>query len=109
MQVLDILADAVAKKHQAELTTKTFDLSNPELPPDPDSTVTATPVDRVWEHGFNPLAGGFQARPLTADDDQFGSEYFQTFDQWVEILPTDQVVPVVVEYNPKTGRMKDLP
>jgi hypothetical protein len=109
VQVLDILADAVAKKHQAELTTKTFDLSNPELPPDPDSTVTATPVDRVWEHGFNPLAGGFQARPLTADDDQFGSEYFQTFDQWVEILPTDQVVPVVVEYNPKTGRMKDLP
>jgi len=26
------------------------------------------------------------------------------FDQWVEVVPTDQVVPVEVAYNPKTGR-----
>jgi hypothetical protein len=106
VEVLDLLADSVAKKHQEELTTKAFDLTDPQLPHDPESTVTATPVDRVWEHGFNPLAGGFQARPLTSEDDQFGSQNFQTFDQWVEILPTDQVVPVVVEYDPKTGRLK---
>ncbi len=107
VDVLDFLAESVAKKHLEELTTKAFDLSDPKLPHDPDSTVTATPVDRVWEHGFNPLSGGFQARPLTAQDDPNGSENFQTFDQWVEILPTDQVVPVVVEYDPKTGRLKD--
>jgi hypothetical protein len=107
VEVLDFLADSVAKKHVEELTTKAFDLSDPTLPHDPDTTVTATPVDRVWEHGFNPLSGGFQARPLDAEDDPNGSENFQTFDQWVEILPTDQVVPVVVEYDPKTGRLKE--
>jgi hypothetical protein len=107
LSVLEMLADSVAKKHVEEMTTKAFDLSDPQLPQDPDSTVTATPVDRVWEHGFNPLSGGFQARPLTDDEDPNGSSNFQTFDQWVEILPTDQVVPVVVAYDPKTGRLKD--
>jgi hypothetical protein len=107
MEVLDLLAESVAKKHVEELTTKAFDLSDPQLPHDPDTTVTATPVDRVWEHGFNPLLGGFQARPLSSQDDPNGSENFQIFDQWVEILPTDQVVPVVVEYDAKTGRLKD--
>jgi hypothetical protein len=29
---------------------------------------------------------------------------FQVFDQWVEVVPTDQVVPVEVSYDPKTGR-----
>jgi hypothetical protein len=29
---------------------------------------------------------------------------FEVFDQWIEVLPTDQVVPVVVTYDPKTGR-----
>ncbi|MFZ6759361.1 hypothetical protein ACO0K9_19315 [Undibacterium sp. Ji50W] len=104
VEVLNILAESVAAKHVESLTTKPFDLSDPQLPHDPDSTVTTTPVDRVWEHGFNPLKDGFQARPL-ADAD--GSENFATFDQWVEILPTDQVVPVVVEYDPRTGRLKD--
>ena len=28
----------------------------------------------------------------------------ENFDQWIEILPTDQVVPVEVSYYPKTGR-----
>jgi len=107
VDVLDYLAETVAKKHEESLTTKSFDLSDPKLPHDPESTITATPVDRVWEHGFNPLAGGFHARPLSSGDDQNGSENFQIFDQWVEILPTDQVVPVVVDYNPKTGRLKD--
>jgi hypothetical protein len=30
--------------------------------------------------------------------------HYEVFDQWLEILPTDQVVPVAVEYDPKTGR-----
>jgi hypothetical protein len=28
----------------------------------------------------------------------------EVFDQWIEVLPTDQVVPVEVKYDPKTGR-----
>jgi len=52
------------------------------------------PTDKVYEHGFDPLAGGFKAQ---------GGEPFEVFDQWVEVVPTDQIVPVPVEYDPKTG------
>jgi hypothetical protein len=57
--------------------------------------VHSTPVDRVYEHGFYPLQGGFKA---TVSDD------FEVFDQWIEIVPTDQVAAVEVKYDPKTGR-----
>jgi hypothetical protein len=50
-------------------------------------------TEMVFETGFDPLEGGF--RPAAA---------YQVFDQWVEVLPTDQVVAVEVEYNPKTGQ-----
>jgi hypothetical protein len=50
-------------------------------------------TEEVFETGFNPLAGGF--RP---------ADPYQIFDQWVEVLPTDQVVAVQVEYDPKTGQ-----
>ncbi|PSB41358.1 hypothetical protein C7B80_30970 [Cyanosarcina cf. burmensis CCALA 770] len=58
------------------------------------------PTDKVYERGFNPL-GGFKAQ---------SSEAFEIFDQWVEVVPTDQIVPVEVEYDPKTGlqRQKDV-
>jgi hypothetical protein len=52
------------------------------------------PLDKVYDHGFNPLAGGFQATP---------SNQFEVFDQWVEVLPTDQLVAVPVQYDPITG------
>jgi hypothetical protein len=54
------------------------------------------PTEKVFEHGFSPLQGGFKAT---------GSEPFEVFDQWVEVLPTDQVVAVEVQYDPKTGRL----
>jgi hypothetical protein len=92
-EVLDILATRVAEKHQA--STETAEFPDPGAPMDPDSTVTATPIDRVYEHGFYPLQGGFRSKAL--DD-------FEVFDQWVEIVPTDQVAAVVVEYDPITGR-----
>jgi hypothetical protein len=47
------------------------------------------------EHGFYPLKGGFRA---------VVSENFEICDQWIEVLPTDQVGPVPVKYDPKTGR-----
>ncbi|MFK0250140.1 hypothetical protein ACIQUM_36025 [Amycolatopsis azurea] len=89
-EVLAILAARVAAKHREGITTKGF-----TDPLDDRSTVRATPVDRVYEHGFNPLPNGFRSNT---------TENFELFDQWVEILPTDQVVAVPVRYDPKTGR-----
>jgi hypothetical protein len=43
--------------------------------------------EKVYEKGFDPLEGGFEVRP------------FDVFDQWTEVLPTDQVV--AVDYVPK--------
>ena len=62
---------------------------------DDDNRVSATPVERVFEHGFYPLQGGFKAKTEDA---------FEVCSQWIEVLPTDQVVPVAVAYDPKTGR-----
>jgi hypothetical protein len=55
--------------------------------------------DRVFEHGFDPLSGGVRidANPTMP---------YEVFDQWTEILPTDQVVAVPVDYDPKTGLQK---
>ncbi|MFG1949386.1 hypothetical protein [Nonomuraea sp. NPDC048826] len=50
-------------------------------------------AEKVFETGFDPLEGGF--RP---------AEPYQVFDQWIEVLPTDQVVAVEVRYDPKTGQ-----
>lgn len=61
----------------------------------PDGTpISYLPTDSVFEHGFDPLAGGFRA----AEKDPF-----EVFDQWIEVLPTDQSVAVEVAYDPKTG------
>ncbi|MET8136817.1 hypothetical protein ABZV24_33640 [Streptomyces sp. NPDC005251] len=54
-----------------------------------NSHVTRTiAAEKVFETGFDPLAGGFQP----------GKPY-QIFDQWVEVLPTDQIVAVPVNYE----------
>jgi len=50
-------------------------------------------TEKVFETGFDPLPGGFQP-----------ADPYQVFDQWVEILPTDQIVAVEVSYDPKTGQ-----
>lgn len=52
-------------------------------------------TEEVFEYGFDPLQGGFK----------FTGPY-EIFDQWIEVLPTDQVVAVAVEYDPKTGKQK---
>jgi hypothetical protein len=92
-EVLDILAAKIEAKHDKSTETEPF--PDPDAPGDPASTVNATPADRVYEHGFYPLQGGFRSKAL--DD-------FEVFDQWVEIVPTDQVAAVAVEYDPVTGR-----
>ena len=51
-------------------------------------------TEKVFETGFDPLGSGF--RP---------AEPYEIFDQWTEVLPTDQIVAVQVDYDPKTGRL----
>lgn len=58
--------------------------------------------DMVYEHGFDPLQGGFRTNSVE------GQEY-EPFSQWVEVLPTDQIVAVQVTYDPITGRQIPSP
>ncbi len=98
IDVLEDLAKKIKRKYQEGIETGTYpkadEVSDPSLV-DPENTVTATPIDRVYEHGFFPLEGSFRAN--------VGGNY-EIFDQWIEILPTDQTVPVEVKYASKTGR-----
>lgn len=89
LDVLEDLAERIKRKHEAAEKVTEYDLGD-------NNTVHARPVDRVFEYGFNPLQGGFSL----PDDDKF-----PMVDQWVEILPTDQIVPVAVAYDPVTGRL----
>jgi hypothetical protein len=88
-KVLEDLAARIKQKHDAAEEIVEYDLGD-------NNSVRARPVDRVFEYGFNPLQGGFSL----PDDDKF-----PIVDQWVEVLPTDQIVPVAVAYDPLTGRM----
>ena len=101
-KMIDVLVDfarKIKKKHEKGMQTGTYptqvEIFDPQLLD--ENTVTATPIDRVYEHGFFPLEKSFRA--------DVGEDY-EIFDQWLEILPTDQIVPVEVEYDPKTGRLK---
>ena len=100
IDVLMDLARKIKRKHDAALQKglypKQDDVANPELV-DAENVVTSSPIDRVYEHGFYALKDGFRANVK----DTYG---YEIFDQWLEILPTDQIVPVEVKYNPKTGR-----
>jgi len=100
-KMIDVIVDLarkIQKKHREGVERGTFpkasEVADPQLV-DAENVVTATPIDRVYEHGFFPLEGGFRANV---------SGNYEIFDQWLEILPTDQVVPVEVKYDPKTGR-----
>jgi hypothetical protein len=62
------------------------------VPRDQNDGTLAT--DTVFEHGFDPLAGGVKID---------NTDPFVVFDRWIAILPTEQTVPVSVAYDPKTG------
>ncbi len=93
-EVLYMVADDVAVKNKAAFTTveDTITINGEE------KTIRYLPPERVFEFGFDPLAEGFRPRPASG-------ELFGLIDQWVEVLPTDQIAAVQVEYDPKTGRM----
>jgi hypothetical protein len=48
----------------------------------------ALPEEMVWSHGYDPLEGGTK----------FDKDAYKIFSEWLEILPTDQVV--ATEYKP---------
>jgi hypothetical protein len=98
---IDYLCLQVAQKYAESNTTKSY--PNTEI--NVDNKVTATPVEKVYEHGFYPLQGGFRVSPTDPSPDPNNvDKNFQVFDQWIEVLPTDQMAPVEVAYDPKTGR-----
>lgn len=92
-QALEFLCSEVAHKEEVSKTVSKY----PKEEINDDNKVLTTPIEKVYEHGFYPLKGGFRA---------VVEDYFETISQWIEVLPTDQVVPVEVEYDPKTGRQK---
>jgi hypothetical protein len=75
---LDFLAKKIKQQHD-------FSASPQQSPFEPQ--VSIPPGEVVYEHGFNPLAGGVKV----------DEEPFRVFSQWIEVLPTDQVV--ALEYN----------
>ena len=86
------LAKKVAEKHEEAAKVESI----PDLI-DPNVTVSTTPVDKVFEYGFDPLQGGFRAQSIEGGE-------FEIVDQWIEVVPTDQVAAVAVKYDPATGR-----
>lgn len=74
------LAGLTLKEALAKLATKICDMNT-----DIENTLAS---ETVFEKGFDPLDGGFRA----------GKPY-EIFDQWIEVMPTDQVV--AQEYDSK--------
>jgi len=81
-------------------TSRTPIVGDPANPDDPSNHFAGSlPTEAVFEHGFYPLQGGVRFD---------GNATEQTiFSQWIEILPTDQVAALAVEYDPKTLQVKD--
>jgi len=110
-QSINQLIDKLNKKHEYQKANQAFgkkeladeldEAGNPVVIDDRDK-VLSRPINKVFEHGFYPLQNSFAFKPGAEED----TPYFDVFDQWIEIVPTDQIVPVAVEYDPKTGRMK---
>ncbi|MFI9103211.1 hypothetical protein ACIGXA_22080 [Streptomyces fildesensis] len=86
--VLRYVAISVVEKHRNGLEVVTERLED-------GVTLNYLPPDKVYEHGFYPLADGFKAQT---------QKPYEVFDQWVEVLPTDQVAAAEVTYDPKTGQ-----
>lgn len=100
--IRDALDFLVTKIHDYDQHARTPILPDPADPEGPGNHFAGSlPTEAVFEHGFYPLKGGVRF-------DQEGTEQ-AVFSQWMEILPTDQVVALQVEYDPKTLQIKEPP
>jgi hypothetical protein len=94
---IDVLIDKI---QEFDHKSRTPIIGNPADPEDASSHFAGSlPTEAVFEHGFYPLKGG-----VHFDGD--GTEW-EIFSQWMEILPTDQVAALAVEYDPKTLQVKE--
>lgn len=77
---LNFLAKKIQQEH--------VNLNTPQPSPF-DPGINLLPTEVVYEHGFNPLAGGVK----------INEEPYRVFSQWLEILPTDQIVALEYDVN----------
>jgi hypothetical protein len=98
----DALRYLIEKIHEFNAKASTPVMPDPANPQDPANHFAGSlPTEAVFEHGFYPLQGGVHFE---------GEGTEQTiFSQWLEILPTDQIVALEIEYDPKTLQVKDPP
>lgn len=98
----DALNYLIDKIHEFNAKSSTPVIPDPANPQDPANHFAGSlPTEAVFEHGFYPLQGGVHFE---------GEGTEQTiFSQWLEILPTDQIVALQIEYDPKTLQVKDPP
>lgn len=83
--------------------------ANSRTPIDPDGDPASIsshfagslPTEAVFENGFYPLKGG-----VRFDGDPTAQSIIS---QWTEILPTDQIAALEIEYDPKTMRVREPP
>lgn len=94
----DALGILVARIREADAKSRT--VNAPIVPTVANSADAAKhfrdslPTEAVFEHGYYPLQGGVRF-------EQDGTEQ-RIFSHWIEILPTDQVAALEVEYDPQT-------
>jgi hypothetical protein len=99
LEALTILADKINLFDQH---ARTAVVPNPADPEDPSNHYAGSlPTEAVFESGFYPLKGGIRFNQAGTDQ--------AIFSQWMEILPTDQLVALEVEYDPKTLQVKVTP
>lgn len=100
--VLEALEFLIGEIDDYDENARTPVIPNPAEPEDASNHFAGSmPTEAVFEHGFYPLQGGVRFN-------QDGKE--QTiFSQWTEILPTDQVAALEVEYDPVTLQVKVAP
>jgi hypothetical protein len=99
LEALTILSDKIKEFDQHSRTTV---IPNPADPEDPRNHYAGSlPTEAVFESGFYPLKDGIRFNQDGTDQ--------AIFSQWMEILPTDQVVALEVEYDPKTLQVKVTP
>jgi len=93
--VLEALEFLIGEITEADSKSRTPVVGNPAEPDDASNHFAGSmPTEEVFEHGFYPLAGGVRFN-------QDGKEQV-IYTQWIEILPTEQVAAVEVEYDPVT-------
>lgn len=100
--ILDALTILSQKIQEFDQKARTPILPNPAAPDDPRNHFAGSlPTEAVFESGFYPLKGSIRF-------DQPGTDQ-AIFSQWMEIMPTDQIAALEVEYDAKTLQIKVVP